>query len=127
MFISFSSQIRPFHVIEKNLEDPSIFMVGNVGGNADKHRSKLMNAGFIGYYFCYYRVFFSIYIDILSLSCFFFFPSFFPFSFFFISTAAKNSIEAKRFLGLWWQSICGFHDQLPLYLSMMAYYSSIRY
>ena len=48
MFLSFSSQVKPFHHIEKNLEDPSVFMVGNVGGNAEKHRAKLMNAGFIG-------------------------------------------------------------------------------
>mmetsp|Transcript_23359 Transcript_23359/g.36441 ORF Transcript_23359/g.36441 Transcript_23359/m.36441 type:complete len:434 (-) Transcript_23359:77-1378(-) len=86
MFVPFGSEYKPFLTIEKNFQDPAVFMVGNLGGNDRRARLKLMNAGYVG---------------------------------------AKNCDDAKRFLTLWWMSQCGLHDQLPLYLSMMAYYSSV--
>jgi len=86
MFIRFESQYKPFYVIEKNFEDPTVFLIGNSGGSPYKKTLKLMNSGHLG---------------------------------------VKNNDAAKRFLALWWQSQCGFKDQLSLHLTLLAWFSSV--
>ena len=70
MFLPFKSDVKPFLAIEKNFDDPSVFMVGNIGGNEHKTRLKMMNAGYIGEFFIF-------------IFCFLFIILFFSFSFYF--------------------------------------------
>ena len=72
MFLPFKTEYKPFLAIEKNFDDPSVFMVGNIGGNEHKTRLKLMNAGYIGMLLLFDYFSFFIFIGVSVLISFLF-------------------------------------------------------